>query len=693
MLIFNPVKHLFTLDHPFTGIFLISLWALVSFYPVLNNDFSLDDTYYLEQVDHVHAWKDVWSVTQQQFSYVDYRPLPSLTFAVEKVLSGGAIQPGISHGINLLLYILGAILFYLFLLRLQELTKSGNIALITSLLFISLPLHTSMVGNIKSRDGLISFALGFIYLYSLLFLFSARKNMLRLLAGIIAMLAIIGAIYSKLDGFNFLFATPFLFLLLNQKIQWKLLLRVSFIGIITYRFFRILFTEWMARRNEVIISNTTEGPPMLNDPVFFTENPIVAYHDWPTRLAFGIQTIFEYVLMVFKPAGHYFYYGFDMVKVLPLSSPVIWMKAAVLLIAGFVAIWLFIKREKLTAFGIVFFFLSLMYCSNLITPVAGIVADRYAYIASAGACIALAGLISWIGKKTASRYPVPASALEPVVKDTKPAKKTYKTGKKSQSPVKWWQQPDKWAFTFTAFICLFYLPFNISRSKEWKNYFTLFEADMPKISHKSYEANRIAIRNYVETAIDSDDPDFRQQYFTKALEYGINAITLYDSGQYVHDGMILALRGLNQFDACLAKAREVIERFDSSEVAWRVMTDYYYYKKYLDSAAYGYRKLIDIVPNDPNVYFFYVTALQENGKMNEGLAFCDSLIAANRASYIPYQAKSYLYLNARDSANAVIQIEKGFEMGWRDNKMLDIVGMYWWTRDMKKWEEMKKYLN
>jgi tetratricopeptide (TPR) repeat protein len=123
------------------------------------------------------------------------------------------------------------------------------------------------------------------------------------------------------------------------------------------------------------------------------------------------------------------------------------------------------------------------------------------------------------------------------------------------------------------------------------------------------------------------------------------------------------------------------------------MTDYYYYKKYLDSAAYGYRKLIEIVPNDPNVYFFYVTALQENGKFNDGLLYCDSLILKKPDWHLPHQAKSYLYLNARDSASAVTEIEKGFQKGWRDNQMLDVMGMYWWTRDKKKWEELKKYLN
>lgn len=671
---------------------LIALTALIHFHPSLQNDFSLDDTYYLQQIENIQSWKDVLNVTQLGFSYVDYRPLPSITFAVEKMLSGGTLQPKTAHAVNLALYILCAWVLYFFVYRLGKLfhyTSNVNwlISLVSALIFVSLPLHTSMVANIKSRDGLLSFLLGLTFLYGIFILFTEKRTLIRLSWLAVALLAITGATYSKLDGLNFVLAVPLLLFLTYRQIEWKQIARLAFIGILSYRLFSILFFSWMDQKSKL-----PDAPETLpEDPLFYTENPIVAYDDIPTRLAFGVQTIFEYLLMVFKPIRHYFYYGFDMIPVLPLSSPVILMKLLIIVLSVALCILMYIRQQQMTAFGIAFFFTSLLYCSNIYLPVSGIVADRYAFIASAGACIAFSGMLFWVCSKITAYFKTRFQPEPVAVADTKSAKSKKIISAVTETP--WYQQPVKITLFVTTFICLFYLPFNISRSKEWKNYFTLFEADMPQISHRSYEANRIAIKNYVETAIDSDDPDFRQQYFTKALEYGINAISLYDSGQYVHDGMILALRGMNQFDATLAKAREVIARFDSSEVAWRVLTDYYYYKKYLDSAAYGYRKLIDIVPNDPNVYFFYVTALQENGQMNEGLAFCDSLIAVNKASYIPYQAKSYLYLNVKDSANAVIQIEKGFEMGWRDSKMLDVMGMYWWTRDMKKWEEMKKYLN
>lgn len=669
---------------------LIALTALIHFYPSLQNDFSLDDTYYLQQVEQIKSWKEVWNVTQFGFSYADYRPLPSITFAIEKVLSSGAIHPKTAHAVNLFLYIACAWMLYFFTYRLGRQfnyapRNNALISLVTALIFIALPLHTSMVANIKSRDGLLSFLLGMTFLYGILIVFTEKKTWLRLLWLAVSLLSITGATYSKLDGLNFLIALPLLLLLVYRQIQWKQIARLAFISILTYRLFSILFFGWIEQKN-----NLPDAPETLpEDPLFFTENPIVAYGDIPTRLAFGVQTIFEYILMVFKPIGHYFYYGFDMIPVLPISSPVILLKLLTLLLCGALCIWMYVRQQQLMAFGIAFFFTSLIYCSNIYLPVSGIVADRYAFIASAGACMALAGILFWVSSKVSGHF----RSITPPATETDVKKVKSKKVKAVEIKTPWYQDATKVTLAATTLICLLYLPFNISRSKDWKNLFTLFEADMPHISDKSYEANRIAIKNYVDVAIDSDDPNFRQTYFTKALEYGVNAITLYDSGQYVHDGMILALRGLNQFDATLAKAREVISRFDSSEVAWRVLTDYYYYKKYLDSAAYGYRRLIDIVPNDPNVYFFYVTALQENGQMEVGLKFCDSLIAVNKASYIPYQAKSYLYLNVKDSANAVIQIEKGFEMGWRDNKMLDVMGMYWWTRDQKKWEELKKYLN
>jgi len=241
-------------------------------------------------------------------------------------------------------------------------------------------------------------------------------------------------------------------------------------------------------------------------------------------------------------------------------------------------------------------------------------------------------------------------------------------------------------------ISLFYLPYNIHRSKDWKSLFSIFEADLPHITLKSYEANRIATKSYVETAIDTDDPKMREAYFKKGLKYGINGMNIYNDGQYVQDGVIMSLYGLNDFISAVDFSRKVIAKFDTTEIGWRMLTEFYYSSKMLDSAAIGYRKLISMVPSDPNLYFFYVSTLRENHQQDKAINFLDSLITDNPKNFLPFQAKAYMYLEDKDSANAVINIEKAMENGLRDKKLLDDAGRYWWTRDQEKWEYMKRYV-
>ncbi len=653
---------------------LLSVTILTHFLLVKNNGVSLDDDYYYSQIKDVHQLADIPSALQQKFSVVDYRPVATFTFAIEHLLSGGKINPSFSHWINLLLYILNCWLLYLWIAKLPLQKKEKFIPIIATILFASLPLHASMVANVKSRDGLLSFLFGIIYLHGILRVFTKEESYLKkILILILSALAILLGIYSKLDAFNFLLATPIVYVLFNRVINFKFIARSLIITIVTYRVAVFIFGFWIKSKDQAIeFSDAVEK----SDPILFSENPIVSYHGLLDKIAFSIQTVFEYLTMVFQPKGHYFYFGYDMLPVLPISSPIIWWKAiAIFLILLSAAI--FYKKNRLYSFSIVFFFVSLIYCANFMTPVSGIVADRYAYIASMGACIALACLLNVLAVYAIKKF---QAALYHQFNSTP----SLEISLKSKSFL---------YFLVPVFcISLFYLPYNIKRSQDWKSLFSIFEADLPKITHQSYEANRIAAQAYVETAIDTDDPKLREAYFKKGLKYGVNGMNVYNDGQYIQDGIIMSLYGLDDFISAVDFSRKVIARFDTTEIGWRMVTEYYYSAGDLDSAAIGYRKLIDIMPTDPNLYFFYTTTLSQNNQKDKALVFLDSLIAKNPSNYIPFQAKAYLFLESKDSLNAVINIEKAMENGLRDNKLLDDAGRYWWSRDLVKWENMKKYL-
>lgn len=654
--------------YTFTTLIILAFVVIINYGKVIQNEYSLDDHYYLSQISSVETISDIPSSLKLKFSIVDYRPIATLSFALEKVFISNSPNPSTSHIINLILYILNGWMLF-FILNLFSYSKQKKyFSLLTTILFLILPLHTSMVANVKSRDGLLSFLFGITYFYFVIRLLTVSdKWVTKLFLLFSAIICIILGIYSKLDAFNFLLITPILFIIFNKKINFKNVLRFLIITLVTFQSVRFLFNNWIENRTEAIVyTSTVEQTPYaenLSDPIIFTENPIVEYESLSYKLAYVIQTVFEYIFMVFKPSGHYFYYGYDMVPVLPLSDPTIWLKLSLILILICSAIWMY-NKNKLYSFSIAFFFISLIYCSNFITPVSGIVADRYAYVASMGACI---GLSIWI-----------FSATEFL--------------KSKLSKIEWNTKSSN-ILLVSPFVIIFiiYLPFNQQRSKDWKNLFSIFEADLPKIGHQSYEANRIALKNYVETGIDTDQPQLRKEYFQKGLAIGKQAMEIYPDGQLAQEGIIMSIYGLEDFYGAVNFSRKVIEKFDTTEIGWRMLTEYYYINKQLDSAAMGYRKLIDILPSDPNLYFFYVTTLQQNNQMDLAIQYLDSLASKQPKSYLPEQAKTYLYLETKDTAQAVFFMEKAMEKGWRDNKILDIAGKYWWTKDQVKWESLKKY--
>ena len=82
-----------------------------------------------------------------------YRPLSKAMFAIEWELAPNS--PELSHWVNVLIY--ASIGFLLYRLLFSITNNNTWLSLVIALLFITHPLHTEVVSNIKSRDELLSF--------------------------------------------------------------------------------------------------------------------------------------------------------------------------------------------------------------------------------------------------------------------------------------------------------------------------------------------------------------------------------------------------------------------------------------------------------------------------------------------------------------------------------------------------------
>ncbi len=168
---------------------------------------------------------------------------------------------------------------------------------------------------------------------------------------------------------------------------------------------------------EVQKSNTTsEQKSFLKEGrnLEFAENTLVAPHTQAETIGTGAATLGEYIRLMVFPNELSFYYGFARMDTVSLSNPFVWISIFIHLGLIFLAIWQ-IKKRPIISFGILWYLLSIILFSNWIELVAGMVAERLLFIASAGFCIFIAGLVYWIKPAFLSKKPFVLEGIVAVI--------------------------------------------------------------------------------------------------------------------------------------------------------------------------------------------------------------------------------------------------------------------------------------
>lgn len=630
--------------------------------PSLKNEYGLDDYLYLEQLHDVYDLVDIPNVWNKQFAIVDYRPVSSTVFALEKVFFDG-FDSTISHAINLFLYLLCVLFFYLFV---KKIHPSRYLAIIATTIFALLPLHTSLVGNVKNRDGLLSFLMGITAYYLILKIPKEKKAYKIILYVASTFILFYLAIFAKLDAIMFVVGIPLLFIL-NLRFEFdfkqlevplKNILRVAIVAAIFYRITFATFGFWTEKKNKIVADLPLEE---RTDPLIFTENPIIAYDGIGYKAAYTVQTVFEYVKLMFSPKGHYFYYGYDTLEVLPWNSPIIWLKAIFLILLIASAVYSFRKHPVYT-FGVLFMFASMTYCANFVQPIAGIIADRYIFIASAGGSIAIAYLI-------------------------------YQIYEKLQASSKLQINREQFTWGLVLALSILYIPFNFVRAKQWKNLYTIIEADLPKLKDKSYEANRIAMKTYIEDAFNIEHTPTRTDFFHKGIDYAQNALQIYSENYLPYEGIALAYFGLGDLPQAKMHALNSAKKFgvDQIETTYRILHEVYVAENNIDSTLWTLAKLNQVVPHNDELILKFAETSYRAGQIEEATQFCDSILVQNPKQIGAIQAKAYIHFYNQDSLQGATDAEQAFKLGLRDEMLLIATTEYWIAHDSLRAEKILQY--
>jgi tetratricopeptide (TPR) repeat protein len=344
-------------------------------------------------------------------AYVIYRPLAALSFAANYAVAG--YRPASYHAVNIILHAICGLLVYLFFF---DLFRHRIYALFVALLFVLHPVQTEAVSWISARGNpmFLVFLLLSLICYRRWTLHSARRPLLYSLALTFSLLSLLAK--------EMAVVLPVLLLILDitinrpeAKEQWK----QRFMAIIP--FFALSGLYVLVRH---LVLGETKQMEYWGGSFSASALSMVKAFAYYVRLMFMPRPLMvEYVVPISRS----------------ILQPPVLISLAILLAIGI--LWLFsYRRLPLIAFGISWFFASLIPVSNII-PLQAIMNERFLYLPSIGFCAILASPVLLVRREGKSFL--------------------YKAG-----------------ILALFFICVGYAVLTYSRNRDWRNSLSLWTASV-----------------------------------------------------------------------------------------------------------------------------------------------------------------------------------------------------------------------
>ncbi len=571
-------------------------------------EFNLDDKIITDAISgKINTVNDLFSIIKLSYNKTDYRPVVLFSFGIENLIFG-SLQPSISHFINI-------ILFFLITLAALQLFKAlfdpnkNSLIFVAIVLFCVLPVNSEVVCSIKCRDNLLSMLFG---LYSSLFFIRfLEKERLNYLFLLISVLFTFLGILSKMDAIGFVFFNLFYYIYYYKK-DWKAILYYSLCIIITTNIVNklsqnALFTE----ENSKYIGLTT-----------FTENPLSTSNLIGFKLIAFVNTIYYYFTRLVPISDFRYYYGYNYLKVLSTDTISFYCGLVILILFILLLIRFIINNNKVGVIGILGLFLTSIYALNLFIPVAGIIADRYIFIASLFFCLLLSYFLFKISN---------------------------------------FLKKEIYLLSMILTILLFFIVTTSIRVGAWKNIYTLIKTDAPKLTN-SYEAMRIASSVYMSEYEKTDKEEVKQELQQKCIYYAEKGIEVYPKNYLLHQFLGQYYFKFNKPDKSLEHLHISLKN-DSSKTSYFYLGDIHYSIKNLDSALYYYKAALKKNPSSPVLINNISTVYFEMGDKEKCLQFNYDLLKNDSSIFAAYENLGYYYLAEKDTAKAESYFKQGEKYG------------------------------
>lgn len=588
------------------SVFLFVL-SLLLYANTIIHDYALDD-YSVIKENHVvkkgiEGIPIIWK-THYRFGYGFmqaslYRPLTLSIFAIQWELAPDV--PLLAHLCNVLLYALLGVLIFWFLFLLFG-KQHLLLAFISSCLFISHPIHTEVVANIKSLDDIL--ALGFS-ISGLIFLFKYidEKVIWKI---VLSLFCFMLAFLSKESTIMIVLSLP-LMLVLFRSYSWIKSFLTSALFLIPFAFYLIL------RINAL-------GSIGGNSKISKIDNLLLTAPDVLSRTATAIKILGLYLWKLLIPHPLMNDYSLRQIEVVGINDPLSWLSLFIYALLVYL-IFHFWKKQKIIAFSIAFFLITISLYSNLIITIGTSFGERLLFIPSLAFCIALAYLLL-IPFNQLNRRKMPKAPL-------------------------WIAGSLVFLYSFKTF----------DRNKAWENNFTLYSTDIKNCSKSARCHYYYGLGIMQDQAKKEKNENLRRSYLTEAIQEFNIAIQIYPEYSEAWGQKALAHFRLNELEKAETAYIKASQLNPANVTALSNLGSLYFQQQKYVKARKTFERAIQINPNHLDALSNYASTLGTLGEYNSAISYFKRAIAIkpNEPSYYQMIGITYQNLGNQQEANYWLQ--------------------------------------
>ncbi len=553
-----------------------------------------------------------------------YRPLSLVMFAIEYQFFGP--NPMVGHFFNIVVFTGCVIYFFLFLDKFFDRKKTA-IAFIAALVFAVHPIHTEVVANIKSRDELMCFFFAFLSM-NIFADYMKSGKMLQLIIGIIVFYL---SLISKETVITFMAIVPvlFFFYINDDRLRAIYISAGCFVSIVVF----------MLVRSHILNVYNANQPV----PVEFIDNALSAAPNALSKFATEVVVMGKYLKLMFLPYPLLCNYSYNAIPFADLTSIWYWLSLAAYGVMIYFGVIRWIKNKKDPwAFGILIYLATLSLFSNFPFLMGAILAERFAFFASAGVCLIVALAIE--------QFVIKAQSFDvSVIRDKK-------------------------VLVVLVPLVVICSTLTIARNFDWKDEYTLYKTDV------EHSPNDARLYHYIGTAIaetvypKETDTTKQKELDKESIVYLRKSLEIYPDYSEAHIELGRIFDRAKMFDSALVHDIRGVELSPNNATAFNNLGSVYLAKANYQQAANLFNKSIALKPDFKYAYYNAARAYKQIQKYDSAVMYFRGMINLDPSFPDAYQELATTFYQMQRYDSCEFYIKRVLEMKPNDPSVANVMG-------------------